>query len=79
MTEAAEKLETWQDSWLASHRDPLRFATGVLGILPYGASNPDNDWQLEKWQTEFLSPEYFFTDPDGRPSENPRHSAAARR
>jgi phage terminase large subunit len=82
MAEARLKLDgvpAWQVAWLGSHRNPWLFATGVLGILPYGAPNPDpaNVIQLEKWQDEFLRPENFFTDPDGKPSDNPRHSVRA--
>lgn len=77
MSDAAEKLEDWSGAWMNSHRDPLLFATGVLDILPYGAPNPNGDWQLEEWQQSFLDPKSFFTDPDGNETENPRHSVRA--
>ena len=49
----------------------------MLGILPYGAPNPNGDWQLEAWQDKFLRPENFFTDPNGNPTDNPPHSVPA--
>ena len=72
---AARKRDTtpaWAKAWLNSANDPLLFATEVLGFLPYG-SEPQGDRPiLEKWQTEFL--ESFFSGPEGRPTEDPRHS-----
>lgn len=70
----AEELEPWHLAWLDSHENPWLFATGVLGFLPYGTDNPNSEPQLEQWQDEFLRPENFFTDPDGAPTDNPRHS-----
>lgn len=40
----------WMVAWMRSKNDPYLFATGVLGILPYGAANPKSEPQLEKWQ-----------------------------
>lgn len=88
MSDAAEKLEGWEDAWLGSHRNPHLFATGVLGFLPYDPElaklTPDefkarfgNAVMLEDWQDKFLRPENFFTDPDGKPTDNPRHSVRA--
>lgn len=77
MNDPARKLEPWQAAWLNSHRNPWLFATGVLGILPYGVPNPNDEWQLEKWQDDFLRPEQFFTDPNGVPTDNPRHTIRA--
>jgi phage terminase large subunit len=74
MEETVESTELWQDAWLKSYENPLLFVTGVLGILPYGADNPNDDYQLEKWQEDFLKPENFFADPFGIPTRNPRHS-----
>jgi len=77
MAKAANKFDdvpAWQVAWLGSHRNPWLFATSVLGVLPYGAPNPNGLDQLEKWQDDFLRPENFFTDPDGNPTANPRHS-----
>lgn len=75
---AAARTETgWQDAWLGSHRNPWLFATGVLGFLPAGVENPNDEPQLEQWQDEFLRPENFFTDPNGLPTDNPRHSTRA--
>lgn len=75
---AAARTETgWQDAWLGSHRNPWLFATGVLGFLPAGVENPNDDPQLEQWQDDFLRPENFFTDPNGLPTDNPRHSVRA--
>lgn len=76
-TAPLEQLETWQAAWLGSHRNPLLFATGVLGFLPYGAENQNGHHQLEQWQQEFLDPKNFFADPDGNPTDNPRHSVRA--
>lgn len=64
-------------AWQNSHRNPWLFATGVLGLLPAGVDNPDGLPQLEQWQDAFLRPEYFFTDPAGQPTDNPRHSVSA--
>jgi len=79
----------WEDSWLGSHRNPWLFAVGVLGFLPYDpelalltpeeftAKCGHDAVMLEEWQDKFLRPEYFFTDPNGVPSDNPRHSVRA--
>lgn len=78
MTAAAEKIDElpeWQIAWLESHRDPYRFATGVLGFLPAGVDNPTGQHQLEGWQDKFLRE--FFIGPDGKPTEDPRHSIRA--
>lgn len=48
-------IPEWQKAWLASRRDPLRFVTGVLGVLPHGVDNPDGLPQLEAWQEEALT------------------------
>lgn len=78
MTKLARQSDDgWHTAWLNSHRDPYLFATGVLGILPYGAHNPNDDWQLEEWQDKFLRPEHFFTDTNGNPTANPRHTVRA--
>ena len=74
---AASPASGWEDAWLNCHRNPWLFATGVLGILPYGVPNPRDDWQLEQWQDEFLRPENFFTDPNDKPTDNPKHSVRA--
>lgn len=86
---SSEPIEPWAEAWLNSHKNPWLFATGVLGFLPYDPElellspeaflekyGPDAV-MLEKWQDDFLRPEYFFTDPDGRPTDNPRHSIRA--
>lgn len=65
-------LTGWQLAWLKSHRDPWLFATGVMGYLPAGAPNPNNDRQLEGWQDKFLRE--FFKGPDGAETDEPRHS-----
>lgn len=82
-------LQTWQDAWLHSHRNPWLFATGVLGFMPYDAEaarlspkeftakyGPEAV-MLEQWQDNFLRPEHFFTDPNGLETNNPRHSIRA--
>lgn len=51
---APANIAPWQQAWLSSRRDPLRFVTGVLGVLPHGADNPDGLPQLEAWQEEAL-------------------------
>ncbi len=68
------ELPAWQQAWLQSRDSPHRFVTGVLGVLPFGAPNPTNEPQLEKWQDDFLRPEHFFTNPSGAPTTSPRHS-----
>lgn len=65
----------WLKAWKRSKRDPYLFATGVLGFLPAGAPNPTGQHQLEEWQDEFLR--NFFTDPQGNPIADPRHSVRA--
>lgn len=86
---AASELATWQSAWMNSHRDPLLFATGVLGCMPYDAEierlTPDEFTKrfghdavmLERWQTEFLDPKNFFSDVNGNPTNNPRHTVSA--
>ena len=44
----------WMKAWLKSRDNPWLFVTGVLGIVPFGAPNPDGQPQLEKWQDTFL-------------------------
>jgi phage terminase large subunit len=62
----------WAQAWTESANNPWLFATGVLGYLPAGVSNPDGARQLEKWQDKFLKD--FFLDPKGNPTNSPRHS-----
>src|SRR5262245_53441694 len=50
----SQDLSGWQKAWLACRDDPWLFATGVLGLLPYGADNPGGKTQLEQWQDQFL-------------------------
>lgn len=81
--------ETWQDAWLGSSRNPWLFATGVLGFIPYDAELAKLSQEefekrfgasavmLEEWQDSFLRPENFFSDPNGTPTDNPRHSVRA--
>ena len=47
-------LPSWQVAWLRSKNDPYIFTTGVLGVLPVGAPNPNNEPQLEFWQEQVL-------------------------
>lgn len=65
-------IEAWQKAWLNSRRNPLLFATGVLGFAPHGVEPAPGQPVLEKWQTEFLR--HFFLGPDGQPIDDPRHS-----
>lgn len=65
-------LAGWQQAWLASKRDPHRFATGVLGFLPADAEPIEGRAQLEQWQDQFLRE--FMTGPDGNATTEPRHS-----
>lgn len=44
----------WMVAWIRSKDNPYLFVTGVLGILPYGAPNPDNKPQCERWQEQVL-------------------------
>lgn len=74
-TAVSEVEQPWMTAWLNSQNDPYRFATEVLGILPAGADNPDDGFQLEEWQDKFLRD--FFLDPQGKPTESPRHSIRA--
>lgn len=53
-TAQARSLPSWQYAWLRSKNDPYVFVTGVLGVLPVGAANPDGQPQLEFWQQEVL-------------------------
>ena len=70
-----QEVPSWYSAWVDSFEDPYLFATGVLGFLPYGEDNPDNQPQLEKWQDEFLRE--FFIGPDGKPHKDVRHSIRA--
>ncbi|MCV0371730.1 hypothetical protein [Filomicrobium sp.] len=82
----AKDLEALDEHWLALHDNPWLFATGVLGFLPYNEEDAALTPQefkkkhgadavmLEQWQDEFLRPENFFTDSNGKPTDNPRHS-----
>lgn len=65
------KLPEWGAAWIASSKDPLLFATRVLGIQVPG-SDPANGPVLEQWQHDFLKT--FFIGPDGKPTSDPRHS-----
>lgn len=71
----APEVPAWLDAWMRSQRDPYTFATGVMGFLPAGAPNPDGRRQLEQWQDDFLRG--FYTGPDGKPVDDPRHSVRA--
>lgn len=93
MTQAAvaapSDLDGWSRAWMHSHRNPHLFACGVLGFIPYdpeaaklteaefAAKYGRDAVMLEKWQDEFLRPENFFTNPNGQPTDNPRHSVTA--
>lgn len=68
----ASQTEEWVEAWMASARDPWLFATKVMGYLPADAPNPDGRRQLERWQDKFLRD--FYLDPQGRPTNEPRHS-----
>jgi phage terminase large subunit len=48
------QIEPWMRAWSASRDNPWLFVTGVIGVLPYGAPNPNKEPQLEKWQDEEL-------------------------
>lgn len=72
MSKPAAKLPDWHEAWLNSRDDPWLFATGVMGLLPASAANPDNKSQLTREQDEFLR--NFFVGPDGQPTDSPRHS-----
>ena len=65
----------WLTAWMASGKNPLLFATDVLGFLLPGVPNPDDKPQLEQWQFEFLRD--FHVGPDGKPTDDPRHSVRA--
>ena len=69
------EMDPWAKAWVASKNNPLLFATGVMGFLPFGSSNPDGKPQLEKWQTEFLGS--FFVGANGAPQADARHSVRA--
>lgn len=71
----APEVPAWLEAWMRSQRDPYAFATGVMGFLPAGAPNPDGRRQLEQWQDDFLRG--FYTGPDGKPIDDPRHSVRA--
>lgn len=76
MADGAPQPEApWLDAWMRSGKNPLLFATDVLGFLAPGVANPDDAPQLEQWQFEFLRD--FFTGPDGKPTDDPRHSVRA--
>jgi phage terminase large subunit len=49
-TANARRLEPWQVAWMRSRNDPYLFVTGVMGVLPFGADNPNNLPQCEHWQ-----------------------------
>lgn len=51
---SARTLEPWQKAWMKSGKDPHLFVTGVLGVLPLGADNPNGEPQLEAWHDEAL-------------------------
>jgi phage terminase large subunit len=77
MSEVAE-VDTppaWMEAWLTSQNDPYKFGVEVMGILPYGAANPDGKFQFEKWQDQFLRD--FFLDSHGNHTDSPRHSIRA--
>ncbi len=65
----------WMQDWVESANDPYRFAVGVLGVLPADAPNPDGKYQLEVWQDKFLRE--FYTGPDSKYTDSPRHSIRA--
>ena len=54
---SARVLEPWMIAWkdAAQKRDPHRFVTGVLGVLPVGAENPNEEPQLEAWHDDVLA------------------------
>lgn len=64
--------QTWQEAWFNSQDNPYLFATKVLGFLPFGADNPNNTHQLEKWQDELLR--NFMLDASGTWTKSPKHS-----
>ena len=72
---AATPDPAWLIAWMASGKNPLLFATDVLGFLLPGVPNPDDKPQLEQWQYEFLRD--FHVGPDGKPTDDPRHSVRA--
>jgi phage terminase large subunit len=74
-TPRKEDQPGWEDAWLSCSEDPWLFATGVLGLLPADAPNPDGLPQLEEWQDKFLRA--FYTDPTGKYCDSPRHSIRA--
>lgn len=47
-------LPSWIIAWIRSKDNPYLFVTGVLGILPENAANPEKKPQLEKWQGQVL-------------------------
>lgn len=53
-TANSRDLPAWTVAWMRSKDDPYLFVTGVLGILPFGAPNPDKKPQLERWQEKVL-------------------------
>lgn len=65
----------WESAWLASHDNPLLFATGVLGFALPDEEAADGQPQLEQWQFEFLRD--FYLDARGRRTDGPRHSVRA--
>lgn len=64
----------WKRAYQRSPNNPHLFVTGVLGYLPFGVPNPNGERQLERWQDEFLRPENFFTDANGKSTNSSRHS-----
>ena len=61
-----DDLPQWMRAYADSGADPHTFVTGVLGVLPYGADNPEGADQCEEWQDEFLRG--FYIGPDGKPA-----------
>lgn len=53
-TANSRDMPAWMIAWMRSKDDPYLFVTGVLGILPFGADNPDNKPQCEQWQEKVL-------------------------
>lgn len=54
LTAQTRQFEPWQVAWLRSRDDPYLFVTGVMGVLPFGAPNPKDLPQCEKWQEDVL-------------------------
>lgn len=73
--QAKAETPAWLKGWMKSKSSPYAFATQVMGFLPAGAPNPNGLDQLEGWQDTFLRE--FFTGPDGKHCDDPRHSVRA--